>query len=44
MRRRLAAWLICGPLGHAWAGVADFAAALAAVRRERARRRSSGGP
>jgi hypothetical protein len=35
MRRRFAAWLVCGPLGHAWAGVADVAAALAAARRAR---------
>jgi hypothetical protein len=39
MLRRLAAWLVCGPLGHAAAGVADVAAALWAARRERARRR-----
>jgi hypothetical protein len=24
MRRRFAAWLVCGPLGHLWAGVADW--------------------
>ena len=41
MRERIAGWLLCGPLGHAWAGVADVAAALLAARREaRARRRA----
>jgi len=24
MRRRFAAWLVCGPLGHLWAGVTDW--------------------
>jgi hypothetical protein len=27
--RRLAAWLVTGPLGHLWAGVADWAELLA---------------
>jgi hypothetical protein len=26
---RLAAWLVTGPLGHLWAGVADWVALLA---------------
>jgi hypothetical protein len=44
MVRRLAAWLVCGPLGHAVAGVADVVALVWAARRERARqrRRSAG--
>jgi hypothetical protein len=29
MRRRFAAWLVCGPLGHLWAGVADWIELLA---------------
>jgi len=37
--RRVAAWIVCGPLGHAWAGVADVAAAVLAARRASARRR-----
>jgi hypothetical protein len=37
--RRLAAWIVCGPLGHAWAGAADVAAALLEARRARVRRR-----
>jgi hypothetical protein len=26
---RLAAWLVTGPLGHLWAGIADWVALLA---------------
>jgi hypothetical protein len=43
MRRRIAAWLVCGPVGHALAGVGDVAAALLAARRERSRRRAGAG-
>jgi len=28
VRTRLAAWLVTGPLGHLWAGVADWAELL----------------
>jgi hypothetical protein len=43
MRDRLAGWLICGPLGHAWAGVADLVEAVAGARRAaRAARREGG--
>jgi hypothetical protein len=33
MRRRFAAWLVCGPLGHLGAGLADWIALLVAWRR-----------
>ena len=29
MRQRVAAWLVTGPVGHLWAGVADWAELLA---------------
>jgi hypothetical protein len=29
VRTRFAAWLVTGPLGHLWAGVADWAELLA---------------
>ena len=29
--RRFAAWLVCGPLGHLWAGVADWVELLRAL-------------
>jgi hypothetical protein len=29
VRSRFAAWLVTGPLGHLWAGVADWAELLA---------------
>jgi hypothetical protein len=29
VRFRLSAWLVTGPLGHFWAGVADWAELLA---------------
>jgi hypothetical protein len=35
VRSRLAAWLVTGPLGHAWAGVADWLALLARLLRSR---------
>ena len=31
MRTRLAGWLVCGPLGHLAAGVADWVVLLAGV-------------
>jgi len=34
---RLAAWLVTGPLGHLWAGLADWAALLARWVRSRVR-------
>ena len=42
MRDRLTGWLICGPLGHAWAGVADLVEAVAGARRAARRRARSG--
>jgi hypothetical protein len=36
---RLSAWLVTGPLGHLWAGVADWAELLARWAVGRARRR-----
>jgi hypothetical protein len=41
MLRRLAAWLVCGPLGHAAAGAGDVVAALRAARRQRVQRRGA---
>ena len=38
VRTRLAAWLVTGPLGHLWGGLADWATLLARVARERIRR------
>jgi hypothetical protein len=38
VRTRLAAWLVTGPLGHLWAGAADWAALLARLSLARARR------
>jgi hypothetical protein len=38
VRTRLAAWLVTGPLGHLWAGVADWATLLAGLLRARLRR------
>ena len=38
MRRRLAAWFVTGPLGHLAAGVADWAALLWQLARDRLRR------
>jgi hypothetical protein len=38
VRSRLAAWLVTGPAGHLWAGLADWAALLARLLRSRARR------
>jgi hypothetical protein len=35
---RLAAWLITGPLGHLWAGIADWADLLARWAWSRVRR------
>jgi hypothetical protein len=35
---RLAAWLVTGPLGHLWAGVADSLQLLAQRLRSRGRR------
>jgi len=37
-RRRLAAWLVTGPVGHGVAAALDIAFFLAAVGRERIRR------
>jgi hypothetical protein len=36
-RGRIAAWLVTGPLGHAWAGALDWIALLVAWRRSRRR-------
>jgi hypothetical protein len=36
---RLAAWLVTGPLGHLWAGVADWAELLVRWLWSRVRRR-----
>jgi hypothetical protein len=38
VRSRLAAWLVTGPLGHLWAGVADWAVLLVRAARSRERR------
>jgi hypothetical protein len=38
VRSRLAAWLVTGPLGHLWAGVADWLELVAGWARSRARR------
>jgi hypothetical protein len=38
VRSRLAAWLVTGPLGHIWAGLADWAELLARWVAARARR------
>jgi hypothetical protein len=35
---RLAAWLVTGPLGHLWAGIADWAELLARWAWSRVRR------
>jgi hypothetical protein len=40
VRGRFAAWLVTGPLGHLWAGVADWAELLARWLWARARRRA----
>jgi hypothetical protein len=37
MRERFAAWFITGPLGHLASGIADWAALLWQLRRERRR-------
>ena len=44
-RRRLAAWIVTGPVGHLYGGVADLTALLAryAVARARGRDPSSAG-
>jgi hypothetical protein len=42
MRSRFAAWLVTGPLGHLWAGVADWAELLARWLKGLLRRRLSG--
>jgi hypothetical protein len=39
LRTRAAAWLVTGPVGHLWAGAADWAALLARYARARARGR-----
>lgn len=36
-RERAAAWLVTGPVGHLWAGAADWAALLARIGWARAR-------
>jgi hypothetical protein len=38
VRTRLAAWLVTGPLGHLWGGLADWATLLARAARGRIRR------
>jgi hypothetical protein len=38
VRSRLAAWLVTGPLGHLWAGVADWMELIARWALARARR------
>jgi hypothetical protein len=38
MLRRLAAWLVCGPVGHGVAGIVDLAAVVWSARRARRRR------
>jgi hypothetical protein len=38
VRSRLAAWLVTGPLGHLYAGLADWAALLLRLLRSRLRR------
>jgi hypothetical protein len=40
--QRLAAWLVTGPAGHLWAGVADWAVLVARWLRGRAHRRWGG--
>jgi hypothetical protein len=35
MPRRIAAWLVTGPLGHAWAGAGDWIELLVRARRSR---------
>lgn len=42
--RRLAAWLVCGPLGHLAAGVADWVGLAARYAWARTRRREPWGP
>jgi hypothetical protein len=37
MRRRFAAWLVCGPLGHLWAGALDWAVLFVRWRRAQLR-------
>jgi len=37
MRSRFAAWLVTGPLGHLWAGVADWVSLVARWARSRSR-------
>jgi hypothetical protein len=37
VRTRIAAWLVTGPLGHLAAGLADWAALLRQLARERRR-------
>jgi hypothetical protein len=37
VRSRLAAWLVTGPLGHLWAGLADWAELVARWLRTRVR-------
>jgi hypothetical protein len=37
VRSRLAAWLVTGPLGHLWGGLADWAELLARWARSRVR-------
>jgi hypothetical protein len=38
VRSRLAAWLVTGPLGHAWAGVLDWVELVARSAWARVRR------
>jgi hypothetical protein len=40
--RRLAAWIVTGPLGHLYGGVADWATLLARYAWARARGRDAG--
>jgi hypothetical protein len=42
MRIRFAAWLVTGPLGHLWAGVADWTELLTRALWARIRARVSG--
>jgi hypothetical protein len=39
VRVKVAAWVVTGPVGHLWAGVADWATLLARYGWARARRR-----
>jgi hypothetical protein len=39
VRTRFAAWLVTGPLGHLWAGLADWAELLGRALLARLRRR-----